>query len=83
MPLVSGPHPLARLLALLIFTAFSFAQTTVAQQPGAANLRVIATSEGKPVAGALVEIRLNGSAIATAITNASGEAEFGNISKIA
>src|SRR3989442_14194252 len=76
MPLVSGPHPLARLLALLIFTAFSFAQTIVAQQPGAANLRVIATAEGKPVAGALVEIRLNGSAVATAITNASGEAEF-------
>lgn len=76
MPLNSGPHPLARFLALLISTSFSFAATTLGQQTNTATLRVIASAADKPVAGALVEVKLGGSGIATATTNASGEAEF-------
>src|SRR3989442_175849 len=76
MPRISGPHPLARVLALLISAAFSFAQPTVAQQRGAATLRVIVSDADGPVNGAVVEVKLNGPTVATAVTNVAGEAEF-------
>lgn len=79
MPLAGGPHPLARCLALFIATAFSFAPAAPAQQPSGATLRVIASDGDNPVPGALVEVKLNGSTIATALTNVLGEAEFSSL----
>jgi Carboxypeptidase regulatory-like domain/TonB dependent receptor len=76
MPRISGPHPLARVLALLISAAFSFAQPTVAQQRGVATLRVIVSDADGPVNGAVVEVKLNGPTVATAVTNVAGEVEF-------
>lgn len=75
----SGPRWRKHLVFL--FSAISLAILTHsnvnAQQPHTAVIRVTATDEaGKPVPGAMVELKLKDAVIATALTNEKGEAEF-------
>ena len=74
--------PRTRFLASLyvIFLFLSFSSPAFARRARSVVLRVTATDESdKPVAGALVEAKLQGSTKATAITNEKGEAEFANL----
>jgi hypothetical protein len=80
MQWTSGPRTrfLASLYVTLLFLSFS--SIAFARHARSVVLRVTATDESdKPVAGALVEAKLQGSTKATATTNEKGEAEFANL----
>jgi carboxypeptidase family protein len=76
-----GPQRLRKFLPLLaIVSIFLFSLQVVAQPGRSAVIRVTASDESdKPVPGALVEVKLNGSVVATTVTNEKGEAEFGKL----
>src|ERR1700730_11443228 len=78
MQWTSGPPRLIKLLTLLAIALIFLFSTQIGAQPGrSALIRVTATDESdKPVPGARVEVKLNGSVVATTVTNEKGEAEF-------
>lgn len=78
MQWTSGPHRLRKLLPLLAIASIFLFSIQIGAQPGrSAVIRVTALDESdKPVTGALVEVKLKGSVVATTVTNEKGEAEF-------
>jgi hypothetical protein len=76
-----GPQRLRKFLPLLpIISIFLFSLQVVAQPGRSAVIRVTASDESdKPVPGALVEVKLNGSVVATTVTNEKGEAQFAEL----
>src|SRR5438552_4042175 len=78
MQWTSGPHRLRKLLPLLAIASIFLFSVQIGAQPGrSAVIRVTALDEAdRPVPGALVEVKLKGSVVATTVTNEKGEAEF-------
>lgn len=81
MQRISGPRLLRNLLSLFVIGLFLLSPAAgLAQQVRPGVIRVSASDESdKPVAGALVEVKLKATVAATAVTNEKGEAEFANL----
>ena len=78
MQWTSGPRRLRKRLSLLAIALIFLFSIQIGAHPGrSAGIRVTALDESdKPVPGALVEVKLKGSVVATTVTNEKGEAEF-------
>src|SRR6266850_8236163 len=81
MQWTSGPHRLRKLLPLLAIASIFLLSVKIGAQPGrSAVIRVTALDESdKPVPGAVVEVKVKGSVVATTVTNERGEAEFAKL----